>query len=557
MDAWTDAEIEHIIECFGTQLGKTESLQNCLGYSIHQDPGPALVVYPTDKLAEFASENRLEPMILACPVLAEKYDKRASDKLELQFNSMYIALGGANSPSGLASRPIRYLIRDEIDKFPKWSGQEANPLALSEERTKTFYNRKIIDASTPTLKTGPIWQMLESADRVMKFQIPCPHCGTYQELRFGQIKFPKEEGWDAQRRADAAYYECEYCHGSVDDQQKLTALKFGKWIPGRWDVNKNEWVRETERPRRVSTVAFHLSSLYSPWLTWSKIVYEFLTSKDFPEKLMNFVNSWLAEPWEDKASRMRSDVVEEMTGPNPRGQVPDEAQLLIASVDVQKDHFYWVVRAWGWELTSWGVAYGRAETWAEIEEVIERSYPNMQGEAVQVNLVGIDSGYNTDEVYDFCAKRFGYCLPTKGNSRPMRSRYQISTIEKGTAAGLRLYILDTGQYKDMIFGRLKKKPGEPGAWMVPIGVEREYCDQICSEQKVLKTDKKGRTHEEWQKISSHAQNHYLDAEVINAAMAEVAGVRYLKRPDVQPKPTTAQEAKDGFIPRRSGWLRGD
>ncbi len=546
MDAWTDPEIEHLILCFGTQLGKTTIAENCLGYSIHQDPGPTLIVYPTDDLAETISENRLEPMILACPVLAERYDKRASEKLELQFASMFLALNGANSPSKLASRPIRYLIRDEVDKFPRWSGQEADPIKLSDERLKTFYNRKKLDASTPTLKSGPIWQMVESADRLMRYEIPCPHCGHYQILQMKQIKFPEEQpGYDARRRADAAFYECERCHGSIDDQQKLAALRMGRWRA------------EREAAGAIRSVAFHLSSLYSPWLTWAQIAHEWLTSQDAPEKLMNFINSWLAEPWDNKASRMRSDLVIEMAAEHERGRVPEDALLITAGVDVQLDHFWWVVRAWGPDMTSWLVDYGRAETWAEVETIIDREYSTIHGELLQINLAGIDSGYNTDEVYQFCAEHMGYVLPTKGNNVPMRSRYQVTIIEKGVGAGLRLHILDHGQYKDSIFGRLKKGLGRPGAWMACAGVERLYADQICSEQKVPVTDRKGRTHEEWQPISSHAANHLLDAEVIAYAMAEVAGVRYLRKPEPGiDTPADKQESQgSGFLPRREGWLR--
>lgn len=522
MNAWTDPEIEHIILCFGTQLGKTESLQNCLGFSIHQDPGPALVVYPIDNLAEFASENRLEPMILACPALAERYDKRASEKLELQFTSMYVALGGANSPSELASRPIRYLLRDEIDKFPRWSGKEANPLSLSEERTKTFYNRKIIDASTPTLKTGPIWQMVETADRLMRYHVPCPHCGTYQALTFKQIKFPEEQpGWDERRRSDAAHYECEHCKGSIDDQQKLSALRLGRWVT------------EREREGQVRSVAFHLSSLYSPWVTWSRIVFEFLTSKDFPEKLMNFINSWLAEPWEDKATALNSDKILKKAGGHERGTVPADAIILTAGVDVQKDHMWYSVRAWGEKLTSWLVEYGRAETWTEIEDaLIERRYESEEGRRFAVNLTLLDTGYRTDEVYDLCAVYPGLFLPAKGSSNKLLAPYTISTLDKRRNqkhAGMKLYIVDTAFFKDFIVGRIQKETDEPGAWMVFKDCPRQFAEQITSEQKVIGKDRKGRPFSEWVPISSHASNHLLDCEVLAACAAEIIGVRYLRK----------------------------
>ncbi len=189
MDAFNDDFIHEITFCAGTQLGKTAAEQNMIGYAVAQDPAPMLVVYPSEKLAKFTSEKRLQPMIKLSPALADKFDERGSKDLELSLGGMYIALVGANSPSELSSRPVRYIFFDEIDKFPKWTGAEAGPLELAAERTKTFYNRKIVKVSTPTLKTGNIWQGWETADIQYRYYVPCPHCGEMQTLEFRQIKW--------------------------------------------------------------------------------------------------------------------------------------------------------------------------------------------------------------------------------------------------------------------------------------------------------------------------------------------------------------------------------
>lgn len=557
MDSFNDPEIEHIIFCKATQIGGTESIFNMLGYVIDQDPGPTLIVYPIDSLAKFVSENRIEPFVRHCPTLSDKYHKKESEKLELQFDNMYVALGGANSPAQLASRPIRYVFRDEVDKFPKWSGDEANPIKLTDERTKNFYNRKKVDTSTPTLETGNIWQMLISADIVYKYKVPCPHCGHYQIFQFKQLKWPDEFDHDPKLAASNAYYECEHCRQHIYDHHKMAMLRAGKWVGGIFikenENEKEKWVEGKRKSGRAKSVGFHLSSFYSPWVTFGQIVKEFLDSKDIPEKLMNFINSWLAEPWVDKANRMRSDIIMEQQADHDRGIVPADALLITAGVDVQKDHFWWSIRAWGELITSWLVDYGRAETWTEIEEILDRAYPNVYGEALYINLMGLDSGFNTDEVYEFCITHQGLCIPTKGSSKRMTSRYLITNIDKKDKYfGLKLYVLDTSQYKDSIVSRLNRKPGTPGAWMVCKGVERYYADQVCAEQKVLIKDKKGRTHEEWQPISSHAQNHFLDTEVINMAVAEIAGVRYLKKQSKteNDNPIDENKPKNDWVPDR-------
>lgn len=540
MDAFNEDFIHDITFCAGTQLGKTSAEQNMLGYAVAQDPGPMLIVYPTKELAKFTSEKRLQPMFRLCESLAQKFDERRSQDLELNFGDMYIALIGANSAAGLSSRPVRYIFFDEIDKFPKWTGEEAGPLELAAERTKTFYNRKIVKVSTPTLKTGNIWQGWLNADIQYRYFVPCPHCGEMQVLEFGQIKWP--EGSDETEARAAASYECKYCHEIIDDRQKPAMLRAG------------EWRGERKRKGRAHKVAYHLNSIYSPWLTFGDVAAKFLASKDEPALLMNFVNSWLAEPWEDKSSRMKSDVVMEKALPYERGRMPAAAQLVTCGIDVQLDHFYYSVRAWGAHMTSWLVDWGRAETWADLETVVERNYADMNGEIHNVNLACMDSGYNTDDVYSFCAQHMGVIVPTKGASRALKSRYTVSILDKQAAGfGLRLYEMDTNQLKNFIASRMSIDPGAYGSWNVYEGIEREYADQICSEQRVEKKDRKGRVSIVWEKISSHVANHLLDCEINNVLAAEIMGVRFLTDPEPPGKKEEEPE-QDDWLGVNDDWL---
>lgn len=546
MNTFNRREIKDITFVAGAQLGKTVMEQNMIGFAIAQDPGPMLIVYPTDKLAEFTSENRLKPMLRLSENLNEKFLETESQRLELQFQNMYIALVGANSPSNLASRPARYIFFDEIDKFPKWSGNEASPMALAEERTKTFWNKKVVKVSSPTLKSGNIWQSWENADAQYKYYVPCPHCGKLQVLEFKQVKWLPETPLPQIKYN--SYYECLECQNRIDDRHKMQMLREGVWQ----QVNNHSG--------RTQSVAYHLNSIYSPWLTFGDVAAKFLASKDIPEELMNFINSWLAEPWEDKASRWHSDIVMEKQLAYDQGFIYPKAQLITMGIDVQLNHFWWGIRAWGATLTSWLVDYGRAETWSELEKIIDRGYPDENGELKYINLCCIDSGYNTDEVYQFCAKRADVCLPSKGASRKMTSRYSVSILDKGIGMGLRLYVFDSNQFKDFIAGRLTIPAGEKGSWNVYENIDRRYCDQICSEQKVEHKDKKGRVTLEWEKVSSHAQNHMLDVETNNALAAEILGVRYLqdkveeKTADLVNKKNTRMPANNSWLNLKENWL---
>lgn len=548
MDAFNDPEIEEIIFPKSAQVGGTEALNNILGYVIAQDPGPTLIVYPTLELAEYISRNKLQPMFGLCEELSEKYVEEDSKLLELQFSGMFVVLAGANSPSSLASRAIRYLFLDEVDKYPTNAGKEADPISLARERTKTFpTNKKIFMTSTPTLKSGPIWKAWETADSQYRNYLPCPHCGHFQSLKFSQLKWP--ENATPEEALRAAYYECEECKGMITDSHKAQMLRDGKWT-----AEKKNGTRKT---------AFHINAMYSPWVRFGDVAYEFLKSKDFPDKLMNFINSWLGEPWNQSKARTNSDLVLERQSDHEECEIPEGTLLLTGGVDVQKNYFYYTVRAWGSGMTSWNVTHGIAETWNQIENVMNMQYKDKQGNVYQVNLCGIDSGDQTEEVYDFCAINQEWAVPVKGSSTPLLARYKISTIDKvsSKAHGLRLYIVDGGQYKDMIAGRLNRVNGT-GSWMVFAGCDRDYAEQICSEEKVIEK-KGGREVEVWRPKGSHTANHYLDAEVYAALAADLLHVRYLP-PETEQNENHSEHRQeessdfiktDNWIKEKGSWLR--
>lgn len=513
MDELRNYETEEIVFCKCTQVGGTEALQNMIGYIIQQDPSPTMIVYPTDKLAESISENRLEPMILASKSLKNLYNKNESSKLEMQFEGMYLSLAGSNSPSSLASKAIKYLMLDEVDKYPGASKKEADPISLARERTKTFQNRKIYMTSTPTLKSGHIWKALEGADIEKHYFVPCPHCGEYIELKFAQIRFPSGEDMSNQDRADMAVYVCQECGCTITDQHKDEMLRYGEWRAVR---------KSTKNSKKV---AYWINTLYSPFVRFSEVVKEFLDSKDDPEKLQNFVNSWLAEPWEDTKLKTSAETVMERQTELPELIVPDWAQFLTGGVDVQETCLYWSIRAWGAYITSQNICHGQALSFQDIERVMNIPYQRKDGEQLIVSLCLIDSGYDADSTYDFCASNSDWALPVKGSSNPMLSHFKMSKINKpdSRAHGMNLVLVDGDKYKDMIAARMMKDNGR-GSWMVYDGCDMEYAEQVTAEHKV-NVKSGNRTVQRWVPKKSHIDNHYLDSEVYDMAAADILGVR--------------------------------
>ena len=523
MDMFNNNLIESIVLCFGSQIGKTEAELNMIGFALHQSKAPVMMVYPTDTLAKFNSDKRVEPMIKNTEPLAKMYNENESSKLELNFNTgNYLVLSGANSPASLASRAIKYVFFDEVDKYPVFSGKEANPIKLATERTKTFVDAKHVMVSTPTVETGNIWTAFKQAHAQKEYYVPCPHCGEYQKLVFKQIKWPDEAKGNKDRIRDTAYYECEHCKKAILDKHKMDMLRNG------------EWRTENEPDCRVRSVGYHLSSLYSPWIAFGKVAYEFFTSKDFPDQLMNFINSWLAEPW--RSAKTKSTQKLHFTESTyERGVVPDKATLLIASVDVQLDYFWWEVRAYAPGVKSYLIDYGQASTWDDLEEIIvNREYPTEYGEPRQVMKAGIDSGFRTDEVYQFCARFPEICIPLKGSSnhKTLTAPYSMSSVEKGVIGGLKLYVLNTDYWKDFIFARMVRPTDEVGTIHLFKDCPQEYTDHLRSEEKQeIRNVKTGEVTVQWKPLTGHPTNHLLDTCTYNAAVADIAGVKYLTDPE--------------------------
>ena len=548
MDELRNYETEEIIFCKCTQVGGSECLINMLGYIIQQDPSPAMIVYPTDKLAESISENRIKPMLKSSPALKRLYREFQSQKLELQFDGMYLTLAGSNSPSSLASKAIKYLFLDEVDKYPGASTKEADPISLARERTKTFANAKIYMTSTPTIRTGQIWKALENADIEKHYFVPCPHCGEYIELKFANIKWPdKRDDLSASERADQAVYVCQECGSVITDAHKDKMLRYGHW----------RTVRESNAIHRK--VGYWINTLYSPFVRFSEIALKFMQTKDDPEEFQNFVNSWLAEPWEDTKLRTSADTVMERQTDLPEFQVPDWARMLTGGVDVQETSLYWTIRAWGNYITSQNIAHGQASSWQDIERVMNLAYMKDTGEQMVVSLCLIDSGYDSDSTYDFCANNSDWAMPVKGSSHPMMSHFKLSKINRpdSRAYGMNLVLVDGGKYKDMIAARMKKNNGV-GSWMVYNGCDEEYAEQVTAEHKV--NAKAGsQTVQKWVLKRSHADNHFLDTEVYSMAAADILGVRSMhlaaEEEEVK-KPSKREEAspEEQWIRANEQWI---
>ena len=542
MDAFSVDGVQEIYIIKPTQASGTEGILNMAGYAVMQDPGDALVVEPNEDLASEVSTDRINDMIRNCDRLKEikSLDEDSTIRKKV-FRSMTIYFGWAGSPTSLASRPCRYLFFDEVNKYPAYSGKEASPLDLGKERTNTFKNtRKIVYVSTPTDKNGYISVHEKNCHARFRYLITCPHCGHKQQLKAldhdgekytlsAQICYGDET--DINKIEQIAWYECEKCSNKIHEDQRMELVRRGSWIDMVSGLDLDECYKKI-KPRSVS---FQYNRLYTPWFTFGEVASEYLRSIEIPEKLMNFINSWMAEPFEEFIpSEVSGDMLRLMDN-RKEGQVPSGSLFLFAGVDVQKAYLQYEIRAFS-RTESWLVQEDKVENFEELAIILfGKSYKQVGTEKpYKVILACVDMGYRTDEVYDFVKQHYPRAMAIKGDVR-LKSPCMPSKIEyypdgKPLAGGITLWRVDTHYWKDWLTRRINGNENSKILWHIHSETSKRYMEQVNSEHKITTRNKNTRkVTEAWVLKPGHRRNEALDTAVYSAAASHIVFSGIIKR----------------------------
>ncbi len=552
LDALAEPGVEEIALLKSTQVGGSTFTESAIGHWVDNDPGPIMLVLDSEKTAKEVIVERIRPLIDSEPIKSHLSERNRDNKLDsIQFDTCGLYLAWAGSPATLARRAVRYIVFDEVDKYPHFTGKEADPISLGMERTQTYgYRRKVLIVSTPTVRTGTIWRAWEAAGDKRRFNVPCPLCGQFQTLVFGQVKFPETPA-NASRQLHAdqvelcglAHYECIHCREAISESARLRMIARGVWLSEGQSIDRHAKI-SGEKPK-AKRVGFWINSLYSPWRTFSAVAAQFLRSLGDPGKLQNFRNSWLAEVWEEVLKTSSVDDFRQLTinAPPPR-IVPQWAEYIVASADVQKDRMYWCVRAWGAEYKSQLITYGLAMTFEELRRLTLGTQFTLEGRGVTSppHVLMVDSGYRRDEVYTF-AQSDPRIKPVKGDNDSQQMPLHYSTA--GKAWGIPLFLLNTQLLKDKL-AVLRNT----GRWALNSATDDEYLQHLASEHKTLV---KGV--ERWAPKTSGAANHFLDAETYNLAGAEHLRVDLLQIPQAAPSAAAAGGA--GELDGRASYHKGD
>jgi phage terminase large subunit GpA-like protein len=552
MDALGFASVQDVVLCKSPQVGGSEVGNNFLGFVADQDQGDALVVYPDQGTAEETSRDRIQPMFEHSPRLRAcmTADPDDASKLRIALRGMIIYMAWAHSAARLASKPIRYLILEEVDKYPRTaSKREADPVSLAKKRQTTFrHNRKCLELSTPTTLTGRIWtSFTREVQARFDYWVRCPGCGHWQRMEFDRIRWPKDVRDPVRvETEELAWYECAgpACGECWTDAHRDQAVRLGEWRERETGLELGAYLRG-RKPRKVG---FHIPAWLSTFVSLSRCASAFLAGQkasgnpDWKEKLKDFMNAIKAEPWEDYEVERDSDAILKLRDERPRGVVPSGFVVagLTAGVDSQDDGFVYEIRAWGWGRTeeSWQIREGKVQTLEALEQVLfEDRYEDARGERYVVQLALIDAmGHRTREVYEWARTHVGRVWPLKGEQR-MNQPFAFSNIDywPGTKipipGGLQLLRINTNYYKSALASKLAIAPADPGAWHLHSECAQAWAEEMCAEY----VDERGL----WQ-CPKGKDNHAWDVSVYALAAADVLGIKFWEREKAE-EPATAED----------------
>lgn len=516
MDAFTDPKVHRIAVAASSQVGKTECEMNMLGYAIAVDPGPIMFVMPTVDNAKDFSKRRIAPMIRDTKPLRERISKAKSRDgentvLKKAYPGGMLTITGSNSPASLASVPARYVFGDERDRWAKDAGGEGDPWGLVEARTITFYNHKMVEVSTPTIKGYSAIESAFNTGTQEYWCVQCPHCGEYNFIKFDHIRFEfhtnKIQG-KTQYIVDNVMYACPECGGASTEQEIRKQPK--KWIARNPEAYKN------------GVRSFWINAFSSPWMSWKKLVLRFLEAKDDPEKLKTVYNTLFGELWEDRGDLEDED---EMLARREEyeADLPDGVLCLTCGVDTQDNRLEYEVVGYGHFGENWGIEKGYImgkpsdnDVWERLDGIIDRSYYFKNGKALKISLTFIDSGgHYTQEVYEECAKRINkrvFAIKGKGGEGiPFTGPpSKVNIVKDDKVVGKAwLYVLGVDAGKERIMSGLEVRSVGARYSHFPSneekGFDNLYFSGLLSEKMTYENNKW-----RWKKIPGHNRNEALD-----------------------------------------------
>ena len=515
LEGISNAKVKRISLCWGSQTSKTTTFYVMLGHVIDQDPRPILWVFPNLSLCKAFSSERWMPFCRESKALVDHLPLFGDGQIDTdrftltkqEFSRCTMNLVGAGSSANVRSYPVSVLVLDEIDVIDERTRRECM------DRIKGKHDYKVLQSSTPLTETGGIWQEFMEGDR-RRYYMPCPCCKKSILFRLKNSEGELNLRWDEKANLSKTEYDlglvqrstvyiCEECGGAIADSDKTKMLRDGGW-------------KASSSSSELGFRSYHLNSIYSPVITFGRVAVEYLKAKSAPGAMQAFVNGWLAEPYHPQEGSIDPDKFKVVEQDYNRGELKGEYRII--GVDVQRSNFFWVVRGFDADGTSWLVDHGTAVAFDDLTGLAE-SYECAYGV--------VDTGYRTQEIYEEIHARRPFWFGAKGWERlphpyRMTSVDPFSAIKGGKMGKATVNILNVN--KDVWQGELlKKRNGTTHNWFTYKETDHEYVRQLLSTNQVEKTDRRGKVKFEWV-VEGHRQDHYWDCETYILTLSHVFGL---------------------------------
>jgi phage terminase large subunit GpA-like protein len=518
MDAPGEPDVVETVLWWASQTGKTEVVISIAGYHMDADPAPQLLVQPTVDLAKAFSEERLAPEIRENRVLKRKVmDPRSRDSgnkiLSKRYPGGSLVIVGANSPSGLAGRPRRVILLDEVDRYPVSAGTEGDPCALADKRAESFPNAVKVKTSTATIKgLSKIEKLYEGSDQ-QKWHVCCPSCKAEYLFAWAQVKWP-------QGKPEEAWMECPHCAAKFDDEGRRARVRAGKWkATAPFHGRRGFWLNG-------------MNTLFPAHKGYRNRIHqfaaEFLKAKDDgPQTIKVWVNTFLAETYEEDADALDAAQIRERGEDYDSTSLPEDVLILTAAADVQRMRIECEVKGWGVDEECWGVCKlvldgdtEKDDVWNQLDDVFRREFAREDGVTLRIERAFVDMGYRSKQVLKFCGPRIGRVYPCRGINRVGTNPPPLLPAKpcRNNKARIPHWNVGVTVAKTAIFDRLKMEPG--GARTVHFPKEDGYDDnhfrQFAAEKRMLRYSA-GVPYYIFEKLNNAVRNEALDLFVYNLA----------------------------------------